>query len=238
MAALGTCPVTRLTRQVERTLTVYSMLDFHHATIPDSSSGPHRSCSSLLGHIALVLLFWSSSAAQETKRSANITIEVKTITGGVVARAEGELLAQGNLEEKAMVTDSAGVLLIELEPASYNVLVSSPGFEPLKRQITINTGEDQKIKVVLGFAGCPPETCIMDFVPPDLQTEHSDAQTTNVDITSIELLSRSKTGNAERQSAFREFRETQDRRITPATKFDVVCEVRGELDLTTSDFFL
>ncbi|MGC2673895.1 MAG: carboxypeptidase-like regulatory domain-containing protein, partial [Candidatus Acidiferrum sp.] len=186
----------------------------------------------------LVLLFSSSSAAQETKRSAAITIEVKGMTGALVAGAQVMLLAQGKLEENTLVTDRAGVLVIELEPANYNVIVASPGFEPLKRQITVKAGEDQKINLVLGFAGCPPETCIADFDPPELTTEQSHSQTQIVDITSIELFSRPKTGNREKRSTFKEFRETKDRRITPAARFDVGCEVSGELDLNTSDFFL
>jgi hypothetical protein len=147
-----------------------------------------RSLICLLGYIAPVLLFSFSPAAQETKRSAANTIEDKGMTGALVAGAQIKLLAQGNLEEHTLVTDRVGVLVIELEPANYNVIVASPSFEPLKRQITVKAGADQKINLVLGSAGCPPETCIADFAPPELTTEQSNAQTPNVDITNIEFL--------------------------------------------------
>jgi hypothetical protein len=90
------------------------------------------------------------------------------------------------------------------------VIVASPGFEPLKRQITVKAGEDQKINLVLGSAGCPPETCIADFAPPELTTEQSHAQTQNVDITNIELFSQPKIGDREKQSTFKEFHGAGD----------------------------
>jgi hypothetical protein len=192
----------------------------------------------LLGYVALVLCFCSTSATQETKTSATITIEVKAVTGGVVAGAKVKFQAQGELETNTRVTDPAGNLLIELEPANYDLIVTSPGLEPLKRQFTVIAGENQQINLVLGFPGCPPETCIVDIVPPESTTESSPVQTQNVNIASIELFSRLKTGNKKKHGAFKEFRETQDRRILPATKFDITCEVTGELGLTTSDFLL
>jgi hypothetical protein len=69
-----------------------------------------------------------------------------------------------------------------------------------------------------------------------VELSHVEAPTINIE--SVDLLSRQGVGNERKQIVFKEFRETKHGRIVPSSKFDVVCEVRGELNLSTEDFLL
>jgi len=188
--------------------------------------------------LAALLLFCSYSEAQETKKTATATIVVKDVNGAVVVGAQAEFVSRATGETKTLVTDWPGVGVVKLEPATYEVIVTAFGFRPLKSQITLNAGEEMKIDLVLEVAGsgCPSKDCIVDPAEPMIEQEH--VETKSIDIKSMQLFARQSMVNKEKSTAFKEFRESRNGSVNPATKFDVVCEIRGELDLSTEDFFL
>jgi len=79
-------------------------------------------------------------------------------------------------------------------------------------------------------------TTIIDFVDPAIELSHVEAPT--IEIESVDLLSRRVVGNERKQIVFKEFREAKHGHVVPSTKFDVACQVRGELNLSTEDFLL
>jgi hypothetical protein len=187
--------------------------------------------------LAVLLFFCSYSGAQETKKKATVTIAVKDANGSVVVGAQAKFVSRKTGEAKTLVTDWPGVVL-ELEPATYEVIVTAFGFQALKSQIALNAGEETKIDLVLEVVGlgCPSKDCIVDPVEPMVEQEH--VETKSIDVKSAQLLTRQSNVNKEKPTGFKEFRESRNGRVNPATKFDVVCEIRGELDLSTEDFFL
>jgi hypothetical protein len=187
--------------------------------------------------LAALLLFCSYSGNQETKKNATVTILVKDVNGGVVIGAQAKFVSRKTGETKTLVVDSLGVVL-ELEPATYEVIVTALGFRPLKRQIILNAGEEAKIDLVLEVVcfDCDSIDYIVDPAEPMVEQEH--AETKTIDIKSVELIAPQAIFSNEKPIAFKEFREPRNGRLRPSTKFDVVCEVHGELDLSTEDFFL
>jgi hypothetical protein len=162
---------------------------------------------------------------------------LKDANGSSVAGAQAKFVSQTAGETKTLVTDGAGVAVLELKPASYEVIVTANGFRPLNSQIALNAGEETKIDLVLevGGLGCPSKDCIVDFAEPMVEQEHM--ETKSIDVKSVQLLTR-QSNDKEKPTAFKEFRELRNGRVNPATKFDVVCEIGGELDLATEDFVL
>jgi len=162
---------------------------------------------------------------------------VKDVNGGVVIGAQAKFVSRKTGETKALVTDwPVGVL--ELEPATYEVIVTAHGFRPLKSQIILNAGEETKIDLVLEVVcfDCPSKDYIADPAEPMVEQEH--VKPAGIDVKSVELLTRQSNVNKKKPTAFKEFRETKNGRVNPPAKFDVVCEISGELDLSTEDFFL
>jgi hypothetical protein len=166
---------------------------------------------------------------------------VKDANGSVVVGAQAKFVSRTTGETKTLVTDGAraGVGVLELEAATYEVIVTARGFRPLKSQIVLNAGKETKIDLVLEVVGlgCPSKDCIVDAVPePMVEQEHVEPK--SIDVKSVQLLTKQSNVNKGKLAAFKEFRESRNGRVNPATKFDVVCEISGELDLSTEDFFL
>jgi hypothetical protein len=188
--------------------------------------------------LAALLFFFSYSGAQETKKSATITIVVKDANGSVVVGAQAQFVSRTIGETKTSVTDGAGMSVLELEAATYEVVVTARGFRPLKSQIVLNATEETTINLVLEVAGsdCPSKDCIVDFAEPMVEPEHVEVK--SIDIKSVQLSATQSVVGKEKPIVFKEFRESRNGRVRPATKFDVLCEIRGELDLSSEDFFL
>jgi hypothetical protein len=189
-----------------------------------------------------VLLFFSSySGTQDAKKTTTVVIVVKDANGSIVVGAQAKFVSRTTGETKTLITDGAraGVGVLELEPATYEVLVTARGFRRLKSQIVLSAGEETKIDLVLEVVGlgCPSKDCIVDFVSePIVEQEH--VKPASIDVKGVQLLARQSSVNKGKPTAFKEFRESRNGRVSPASKFDVVCEISGELDLSTEDFFL
>lgn len=188
--------------------------------------------------IAVFLLFCPYAWAQETKKAATVTVIVKDANSAFIVGAQAKFVSQATGESKTLVTGAPGMNVLKLEPATYEVTVTAFGFWPQKSQIILNGGEETKIDLVLEVApsGCPSKDCIADPAEQMIEQEHVD--TTSITIRSVQLFGRQSGVNRKEPTAFQEFRESRNGRVEPATKFDVVCEIGGELDLSTEDFFL
>lgn len=188
--------------------------------------------------LTVFLLFCLYAGAQETKKAATVTIEVKDANSAFVVGAQAKFVSRTTGETKTLVTDAPGMNVLKLEPATYDVIVTAHGFRSQKSQITLNSGEETKIDLVLEVAhsGCLSKDCIAD--PAELMIEQEHVNTTSIAIRSVQLLGRQSARNGKEPTAFKEFRESKNGRVDPATKSDVVCEIGGELDLSTEDFFL
>lgn len=164
---------------------------------------------------------------------------MKDANSAFIVGAQAKFISRATGETKTLVTDGTGVGVLELEPGTYEVIVAAPGFRPLRIiQIILKAGEETKIKPVLevGGLGCPSKDCIVDPVEQPIEQEHVD--TTSITIRSVEMFGQQSALNRKEPTAFKEFRESRNGRVDPGTKFDVVCEIGGELDLSTEDFFL
>jgi hypothetical protein len=172
------------------------------------------------------------------KKAATVTIVARDANSAFVVGAQAKFVSRATGETKTLVTGATGVGVLELEPATYEVIVTAFGFWPQKSQIILHAGEERKIYLVLEVAhsGCPSKDCIADPAEPMIEQEH--VNTTSIAIKSVQLFGRQSHLNRKEPTAFKEFRESRNRRIDPATKFDVVCEIDGELDLSTQDLFL
>lgn len=184
------------------------------------------------------LLFCSYSWAQETKKAATVTIVVKDANSALVVGAQAKFVSRTTGETKTLVANSTGVGVLELKPASYEVIVTAFGFWPHKSEIILNAGEEAKIEPVLEVAhsGCLSKDCIADPAEQPIEQEHVD--TTTITIKSVQLFGRQSALNRREPTAFKEFRESKNGPVDPATKFDVVCEIGGELGLSNEDSFL
>lgn len=189
--------------------------------------------------LTALLLLCSYSWAQETKKTATVTVVVKDAHGSAVVGAQAKFVSRTTGETKTLVTDGTGVGVLESEPPTYEVVVTARGLRPLNSQIILNAGEETKIELVLEVAslGCPSKDCIVDPVTePMFEQDH--VETKSIYIKSVQLFARLRNVNKEKPTAFKEFRESRNGRVNPASKFDVVCEISGELDLFAEDFFL
>lgn len=188
--------------------------------------------------LAAFLLCCSYGGAQEAKKAATATIVVKDANSAFVVGAEAKFVSRTTGETKTLVTDVPGMNVVKLEPATYDVVVTAHGFQPQRLKIILKAGEDAKIDLVLEVAhsGCLPKDCIADPVEEMIEQEH--VNTTSIAIKSVQLFGWPGARNRKEPTAFKEFRESRNGRVEPATKFDVVCEIGGELDLSTEDFFL
>jgi hypothetical protein len=62
--------------------------------------------------------------------------------------------------------------------------------------------------------------------------------TNKIEIDGIRLFSWRFVAGKQEYAEFEEFRETKDLQFLPSTQFEVVCQLRGQPDLTTGDFLL
>jgi len=100
---------------------------------------------------------------------------VKDANGSFVVGAQAKFVSRTTGETKTLVTDLPGVGVLELEPATYEVIVTARGFRPLKSQAILKAGEEKKIDLVLEVdgLGCPSKDCIADPAPePMVEQEH------------------------------------------------------------------
>jgi hypothetical protein len=68
------------------------------------------------------------------------------------------------------------------------------------------------------------------------QQDHAEKK--NIEIKSVRLFGWQRVSNKRKYAELKEFRETKGLHLVPTAKFDVVCEVSGEPDLSADDFFL
>jgi len=114
----------------------------------------------VLGFIALLLPSCSLLAAQESKVSVSVTIEVTDGHGSVIPNSQTEITSLASANSQTLVTDKAGLVQLQLEPGSYDLVVTSLAFKTLNRRITVNAGEGQKFEIALQVGGCPiPDPC-------------------------------------------------------------------------------
>ena len=71
--------------------------------------------------LTVLLLFCSYSWAQETRKTATVTVALKDANGSVVVGAQAKFVSRTTGETKTLVTDGAGVGVLELEPATYDL---------------------------------------------------------------------------------------------------------------------
>lgn len=168
--------------------------------------------------LAVFLLFCSYAGAQETKKAATVSIIVKDANSAFIVGAQAKFISRATGETKTLVTDDTGVGVLELEPGTYEVIVTAPGFRPLRiSKIILKAGEETKIKPVLevGGLGCPSKDCIVDPVEQPIEQEHVD--TTSITIRSVQLFGRQSALNRREPTAFKEFRESRNGRVDPGT---------------------
>ncbi len=105
---------------------------------------------------ALLLLACSLLSAQETKKSAVVTVEVHDQAGSPVTNAQTKFVPIQSTHARILATDALGSVLLELEPGNYDLIVTMPGFRTLKRRINVSADENQKFNLVLEIQPCEP----------------------------------------------------------------------------------
>ena len=103
--------------------------------------------------VALLLPLPSLLDAQEAKERATATIEVTDGNGAVIPNAQAEIISEADASSETLATDIEGRVKLELEPGSYDVIVTSIGFKTLNRRFTVNAGTSQKLELALQVGG-------------------------------------------------------------------------------------
>lgn len=191
--------------------------------------------------IAGLLFFAMCSVAQETNSSSAVTLTIEDKHGTRVAGAQIKVISDANTEPKTLIADDAGVAAFELQPSTYDLIIKAHGFWPLRRRVVLDAGEQVKLDLVLEVSGCPSENCIVDYEPkpdPELIVQQSRTVTKNIDIKNVQFVSQQDNANKKKLIVLEELRESKQGRLEPGATFDLVCEINGELDLSTEDFLL
>jgi hypothetical protein len=97
-------------------------------------------------------------AAQETKKSTSVTLEVIDPSGAPIPKAQTEVISVETARAKSSATDDMGRVQIELEQGSYDVIVSGLGFKTLNHQIHVNGDASQKFALTLLVGVVPRQT--------------------------------------------------------------------------------
>jgi hypothetical protein len=186
------------------------------------------------------LLSSSYCVPQELTKLEVVAITVRDANGSVVADADVAFGASTDTSGKSQKTNAQGLTTFELRPATYVLTVTARGFRSLKRQVIVSPGAQQPIDIGLEVLGeCLPENCIIDTVWPAVPISTEDMRNTrNIDITDLRLLGQQNSSGKGEPLEIKEFRELKNGRMAPGMNFDVVCELTGELDLSSDDFLV
>lgn len=190
--------------------------------------------------IALLVPSCSVLLAQKATKSSVVAVEVTDASGAPVTNAQTKFVPLESADAKTLATDATGRVLLELKPGNYDLIVTMPGFRTLKRRINVSAGVKQKFDVVVQIQSCPPGPCLMVTAAPPQPgaVEQGNIGTKSFHITSVKVFGWHAVGNKKRYAELNEFREAKDLQIIPGPNFDLVCEVTGEPDLSSGDFFL
>lgn len=123
--------------------------------------------SSLPERIFTVLLVLGTSCcavAQEEMNSALVTVAVSDTLGGAIPNARLQILESSPANEKELVAGETGNATVELQPGTFDLTVTSPGFAAsLIRGVKVKPGEHRRINIVLKVR---VYDCCIDFVDP------------------------------------------------------------------------
>ena len=148
-------PSTRLVRR----MTLYSF--FSEAPrwygFAMSSSFAGRICG-----FSILLVTSYCAVAQEEMNSAFVTVAVSDTLGGAIPNARVQILQRSPTNEKELVTGETGNVRVEVQPGTFDLTVTSPGFlAPVIRDVKVKAGEHKRINVVLKVQ---VSDCCIDFV--------------------------------------------------------------------------
>jgi Carboxypeptidase regulatory-like domain len=190
-----------------------------------------------LPFIALVVASCSLLLAQEAEKNAVVTVEVTDQSGAPVPNAKTKFVALESADARTLATAATGRALLELKPGNYDLVVTMPAFRTLKSRIKVSAGESEKFDIVLHIASCPPGCVQVSTAASQLGTVQSQSETKDIHITNVKLFTWLGGGDKRKYEELNEFREAKDLHI-PGSNFDLVCEVTGEPELSSGDFFL
>lgn len=128
-----------------------------------------------LSFFAIVVLFSASAFAQI---AADLRGRVLDSSGAAVARAQVELTESStNLHQTAVSSDEGDYVFTHLNPGTYRLEVSAPGFRHLSRTgVTVIVGQTVSVDLALTPGG-DQQTVTVNSDAPVLQAETSNIQT-------------------------------------------------------------
>src|SRR5260221_5238330 len=103
----------------------------------------------------------SALPAQDSGKTAAITIEVQDQSGGVIRNAQVQITPTPNRIGKNPITDVDGRLHLDMPPGIYDLSVTSRGFTRVKKQVEVQDATPQLVSVVLAPGSCPPGPCLV-----------------------------------------------------------------------------
>jgi hypothetical protein len=96
----------------------------------------------------------SAVPAQDSIKTAAITIEVKDQSGGFIPNAQIQITPSPSNIGKSLTTDGDGRLRLELPPGNYDLTVASPGFAIMKKRVEAQNATPQLVSVLLAPGSC------------------------------------------------------------------------------------
>jgi len=98
-----------------------------------------------------------SSTSKETARG---TIEVRDTSGAGIPNAVVRYQRMSEMLAHKAHTDNNGRAILELDPGSYDMAVTSPGFRTWHKRLEVQGATSRSISIVLQVGGCPPGPCL------------------------------------------------------------------------------
>lgn len=107
----------------------------------------------------------AQSESSTAKGTAQVTFEVGDRSGAGIPNAAIRYQRTSEMLAHKVHTDNKGRAVLELDPGSYDVAVTSPGFRASHRRLEVQGSTSQSVNIVLDVGGCPPGPCLTVGAP-------------------------------------------------------------------------
>lgn len=191
----------------------------------------------LLWCLALFPAICLSTLVEEREESAVITIKVKgNASGADVPNAELHFVEQSSRGQTTQQhTDGMGSAVVELNAGEYELTVTRPMYKSLViRYIKLKPGERQRLD--LAHESGSDSHCCQD-PEPLFGYELERAELKGLEIRAVKIFAW-QVSKKKKYVEVETFREAPELHLSPANRFDVVCEVVGGSDTLSGDYFL
>jgi hypothetical protein len=148
---------------------------------------------SLLGVAAYMGICAATVARAQSNISGDIVGTVTDSSGAVLPNAKVTVTSAASGQAKVVVSDKAGDFRVPLlEPGSYSISVTAPGFKTTTETTTVSTGAISKISIQLGVG---PAATTVEVTETQTMLLHTDSADLSTMITPEQVLTLPNPGN-------------------------------------------